>query len=496
MFPFPPFSTTTMSLVAYGIAIAAIIYAYSLFLSGSKGETFPPRVSTFLPWIGAAFQFMNNPSEFLATCHKKYGSVYKVLIGGQETVVTSSASVISSIYAADPGILGVHTTHINVYEAVSGLKGGPEVYRVTTQLIFPMLDQRLSRRALEDSVPTIAQAVYDRIKPYTETQTARVSLVDFINEPSYAATNLAMFGTRFPSDTYHDLRTLDATMPERFFKVPFWPWKSGRARRRLVAILGDYMNTEDVSDADGPVGSALKKVFRENSIPPEAATSYMLILLWSMHANTIGITLWMFLFLLNDQDALAAVRDEIDRAIKTEFGDFDTFLANVKPKELEGKSFPLLTSVILETMRVVIMFLLFRTANRDWEFKDGGRTVFVPKGEFILGNAQAAHLDETWYKDSHRFVFDRYAQGDYQDGRLPTGGNPWFCLGVGRHLCKGRYLAMYEIKLTALIFLHCFEITPVNEGSKSWWPPKTTKRQLSVPRTETVMVDVRPRHVR
>ncbi|KAI6115980.1 cytochrome P450 [Pisolithus sp. B1] len=328
-----------------------------------------------------------------------------------------------------------------------------------------MLDQRLSRRALEDSVPTIAQAAYNRLKPYTEMQTARVSLVDFINEPL------------FPSGTYHDLRTLDVTMPERFFRVPFWPWKSERARRRLAAKYSDYLNTEDVSDADGPLGFALKKLFRENNIPLEAATGHMLTFLWSMHTNTFGVILWMFLFLLNDHDALVAVRDEIDRAIKTEFGDFDTFLANVKPKELEGKSFPLLTSVILETMRVVILFVLFR-----W-----GENCVVPKGEFILGNAQAAHLDETWYKDG---------QGDYREGRLPTGGNPWFCLGVGRHLCKGRYIAMYEIKLAALIFLHRFEITPVNEGSKSWWPPKTTKRNLGVPRTETVMVDVRPRHVR
>lgn len=485
-----------MSLVAYGIAVAAIAYAYSLFYSGSKGETFPPRVPTLLPWLGSALHYMNSPSEFLANCHKKYGSVYKVLIGGREVVVTSSASVISSMYATDPGALGAHTTHIDIYEAVSGRKGGPEVYRVITQLIFPMLDQRLSRRALEDFVPTIAQAVYSKITPYTEMETARVSLMDFINEPLYVATNLALFGTRFPSGTYYDLRTLDNSMPERFFKVPFWPWKSERARRRVVAKYSDYLSTEDVSDADGPLGSAFKKLFRENNIPLTAATGHILTFLWGMHSNTSVVGLWMFLFLLNDHDALVAVRNEIDTAIKTEFGDFETFLANVKPKELEGKAFPLLTSVILETMRVVVMFVVFRIAKRDWEFKDGGRTVLVPKGEYILGNAQAAHLDESSYTDGHKFKFDRFAHGDYREGRLPTDGNPWFCLGVGRHLCKGRYIAMYELKLAAIIFLHRFEITPVNKGSESWWPPKTTKRTLAVPRTETVMVDVRPRHVR
>ncbi|KAI6046417.1 cytochrome P450 [Pisolithus marmoratus] len=485
-----------MSLVAYGIVAAAIACAYSLFSAGSKHQTsFPPRVPTLLPWLGAALRYMTTPTEFLAKCHEKYGSVYKVLIGGREVVVTSSADVILSMYATDPSTLGAHTTHIDIYEAVSGRKGGPEVYRVITQLIFPMLDQRLSRRALEDFVPTIAKAVFNRVKPYTQMETARVSLMDFINEPLYVATNLAMFGTRFPSDTYYDLRTLDATMPERFFRIPFWPWKSERARRRVSTQYSNYLSVEDISDADGPLGTAFKKLFRENNIPLTDATGHFLTFLWGMHSNTSAVGLWMFLFLLNDHDALVAVRDEIDKAIKVDFGDFETFLANVKPKELEGSSFPLLTSVILETMRVIIMFVVFRIAKRDWQFKDGGRTVKVKKGEFILGNAQVAHNDENCYPNSHKFVFDRYAQGDYREGRLPTDGNPWFCLGVGRHLCKGRYIAMYELKLAAIIFLHRFEITPVSKGSESWWPPKTTKRTLAVPRTEVVMVDVRPRHI-
>lgn len=154
----------------------------------------------------------------------------------------------------------------------------------------------------------------------------------------------------------------------------------------------------------------------------------------------------------------------------------------------------MLTSALLETMRLTAIFVALRVAESDLQLKDRGEIVTVRKGEYVLGNVQAVHMDENTYPDHRKFVFDRFAHNEHREGRLPTEGQPWFSFAAGKHLCKGRYLAMYELKLVAILYLHLFDFTPVTNGSSPWWPPRTTRRNLGIPRAEEVFVDVRPRH--
>ncbi|KIO13833.1 hypothetical protein M404DRAFT_992067 [Pisolithus tinctorius Marx 270] len=484
-----------MSLLVVGFIAIAIVFAFSS-LSSKRPASSPPRVPSVLPWFGTALSFISSPDEFLARCRKQYGNVFRMLLGGREVVVVSSISAISSIYAADHNVLGTHETHNALYAAVSGGKGNStEVYRVVSHLIFPMVDQRLSRRSMGDLTAPIAQALYGKLKPYTQMKNARVTLMKFLTEPLCFATNVIMFGTRYPQDTYEDLRILDETMPERFYSVPFWFWPSVKARKRMLRQIDDYLSTRDFSaEEDGWIGSAFKKLFRENDVARHEACCHLLTFQWGMHTNTFGIALWFFLFLFSHPDALHAIRNEVDRAIKEDFGDLDSFLASVNPQVLDRPCFTSLTSALLETMRLTAIFVALRVAETDLQLKDRGGTVTVRKGEYVLGNVQAVHMDESEYPDHRKFVFDRFAHNDHREGRLPTDGQPWFSFAAGRHLCKGRYLAMYELKLVAIIYLYLFDFTPVNHESRSWWPPRTTRRNLGIPRAEEVFVDIRLRH--
>ncbi|KAI6131257.1 cytochrome P450 [Pisolithus thermaeus] len=295
----------------------------------------------------------------------------------------------------------------------------------------------------------------------------------FLTEPLCYATNLVMFGSRYPENTYEDLRTLDATMPERFYR---------------------YLSNSDISEEDGWLGSAFKKLFRDNNIALHEASGHLLTFQWGMHTNTFGIALWLFLFLLSHPDALLALQNEIDKAIKEDFGDLESFIAGVNPQVLDRPCFAMLTSSLLETMRLTAIFIALRVAQSDVQLKDRGDIVTVRKGEYVLGNVQAIHMDENVYPDHRKFVFDRFAHCEHREGRLPTEGQPWFSFAAGKHLCKGRYLAIYELKLVAIIYLHLFDFTPVSNGSRPWWPPRTTRRNLGIPRAEEILVDVRPRH--
>ncbi|KAI6046594.1 cytochrome P450 [Pisolithus marmoratus] len=353
------------------VCTIAIVIAFSVSsFSSKRAASFPPRVPSVLPWLGTALSYTSSPDEFLARCQKQYGNVFRMLLGGREVVVVSSASAISSIYAANHTTLGIHETHNALYYAVSGSKSSSaEVYHVVTRLLFPMLDQRLSRRSMGELTAPLALALYAKIKPYTRMKSARVTLMKFLKEPLYCATNLVMLGSRYPEATYEDLCILDATMPERFYKVPFWFWPSMRARKRMLGQITDYL-AKDISEEDGWLGPSFKRLFRDNNTALHDASSHFLTFQWGMHTNMSGIGSWLFLFLLHHPDALLAVRNEIDKAIKEDFGDLESFMANVNPQILDKPCFALLTSALFETMRLTAIFTVLRVAESDLQLED------------------------------------------------------------------------------------------------------------------------------
>ncbi|KAI6041775.1 cytochrome P450, partial [Pisolithus marmoratus] len=280
-----------------------------------------------------------------------------------------------------------------------------------------MLDQCLSQCSMGDLTAPIALALYGKIKPYTQMKNARVTLEKFLKELLYCMTNLVMFGSRYPETTYEDLRTPDATMPERFYKIAI------------------YL-TKDVSEEDGWLGSAFKRLFQDNNTALHEASSHLLTFQWGMHTNMSSIGSWLFLFLLRHLDAFLAVQNEIDKAVKEDFGDLESFIANVNPQTLDKPCFALLTSALFETMRLTAIFVALRIAESDLQLEDQGERVAVPKGEYVMGNVQAVHMNESSYPDHHKFVFNRFAHGEYCEGRLPTEGQLWLCFASGRHLAS------------------------------------------------------------
>ncbi|KAG6330989.1 hypothetical protein ID866_8101 [Astraeus odoratus] len=472
--------------------IGGVLYGYSIFGSKRSHPSYPPRVHSIVPWIGSALSYISSPSEFLEGCQARYGSVYKFLVGGQNIVVVSSQAALSSIYSVDTHALGSHVTHNQIFQAVTGRKGNMDnVHHTMVNLIFPLVDRYLSRRALGELTQPLAQALHDRVIQCTAGQNTHVSLMWVFAEPLYFASNVVLFGRKFPCDTYGDFRTLDISMPERFFGVPFWFWPSDQARRRLVQRFAEYLSMPDSCDEPSPLGPAFRKLIQDNNISLDEAADHMLAFQWGMQSNTTGTLPWLFMFLLSHPAAMSAVREEIDKAIKNDFGDLQTFLAKVNPKVLERPSFKLLTSALLEAMRLIAVFAALRVAEHDLELKDQATTIPVRKGEYVMGNVRAIHLDANTYPNCNEFVFDRFAHGEHREGRLPTDGQPWYSFGGGKHLCRGRYLAVYEMKLLAIFYLYLFDITPVTQG---WWPPKTTKRNLGLPRAEDMVVELRARH--
>ncbi|KAF9232674.1 cytochrome P450 [Melanogaster broomeanus] len=408
-----------------------------------------------------ALQVALNPCAFIARCHGS-ASIQDVawrsgicggLIGGCD----------SSISLADHRSLMIDVMHHIIFSAV----GGEPFEALFGQTIQPF-----------------GGTLFSQVMLFMQTQDVRaISLLQLTREPLYNTANIALLGSSFPLDTYNDFNTLDKSAPYRFGGLPFWSWPSTCARERLVAHFADYLQRGDIAARDSPFASEFMEIFKANNIQNLDGARMALTFMWSVHSNPMNIAFWMVIFLLADQDAFARVRAEIDSAVEGKFANLKALL-EADPDELDEPCFALLTSSIMETMRLTAINI------------DGDRTIPIRKGEFIWGNIRAVHTDEAVYPDGHKFVVDRFADRPYRKGQLQTDGKPFFSLGGGRHLCKGRWFAIYELKVMAIILFRLFDITPLVEKSSEWHLPRVHRRSIgSIHTQDNVLVQLRPRQL-
>ncbi|KAI6003340.1 cytochrome P450 [Pisolithus marmoratus] len=465
-------------------------------MMSTKVPTSPPQVGSLFPWVGSALGLIFRPSGFLALCQTQYGPVFKVLAGGLNIIVVSSPDSLASVAFADHRVLSSHVQHYAHFRALCGGSSlRPKIYDTLVHKIFPILDRSLSKRTLGDVTPPFAQVVFDKLKLFSGSP--QVSLARSLTEPLYTGANVVLFGNRFPQDTYDDSLILLNSLPKRLSMRPFWSLPSSRARDRLLQRISDYLDGANPATGD-KLADSFTTLFREHDIPIEVAAPSILLTMSSLQQNATNVVFWLFTWLLADPSALAAVRNEIDKAVREVFGDFQSFIAEVTPEKLDTPSFALLNSAILETMRLTSVQTGMRLVASDLDIKDRGKTVPIRKGEYVLLDPRGAHRDKNSYPDGDRFVVSRFVQSEYQGDLAATAGYPYFALGAGKHVCKGRFLAMYEIKVLTVMYLSLFDVTPVTRGdaSATWGPPQPSPRSAGTMHpVEDVFVRLRPRSI-
>ncbi|KAI6110766.1 cytochrome P450 [Pisolithus croceorrhizus] len=420
-------STAQISAVVVGLAIIIIFCMMT-----SRAPTYPPIVGGPFAWASAVLFLALGPSNFFAICRARYGPVFRFLAAGRNIVVVTSSDALASASFADHRVLSSHVQHEGHLQALYG--DSPlhaKIYDAFAHRIFPVLDRRLSKRTLGDLAPPFAQLVFDRLKLFSGRP--QVSLIRSLTEPLYVGANGMLFGSRFPQDTYEDFGILLKSLPKRLCRRPFWSFPSSRARNRLLQRISDYL--EGASSAtDDKLVATFTPLFKEHNIPITAAASSILMLMSSLHQNTFNVVFWLFAWLLADPAALAAVRSEIEKAIREGFGSFQTFIAEANPDKLDSPSFALLNSAVLETMRLASVHSGLRFAAGDFDIKDGEKTIPILKGQYVVLDPRGAHLDENVYPNCEKFVVDRFVESEYRGDLAATAGNPYFPLGAGKHI--------------------------------------------------------------
>ncbi|KAL4067112.1 cytochrome P450 [Scleroderma yunnanense] len=455
---------------------------------------YPPQVPGIFPWIGSIIAFSLTRAKFLERCRMRYGSVFKLVLGGRRVTIVASPEIIHNVLISDPSSLATRTRSFELFRVVGGNPSfSQQMHDITIEQLFPMLDKAFSKRSLSGITTGFTMIVLERMNRFDASH--QVSLRRTLTEPLYFATTAMLLGSRFPHDTYNDFLLFYKSLPSRFSRWPFWSLPSSRARGRLLQEITKYI--EGTNAARGNSNNKLVEnfiqVFREFNLPITGSAPMILAFQLGLHMNTFNVIFWLMTWLLADPLALSSLRIEIDKAVREEFGGIREFAARATPENLDSPSFTLLHSVIMETLRLCSVLMGPRDVERDFDLKDGDRTIPVRKGEIVIAYMQSIHRNENTYPSGQMFVADRFIGNKGQGIPINTSYIP---LGSGKHLCKGRALAIYEMKVLVITYLSLFDVTPVPQGYRSlkWEPPQSSAQCIGTIHTNTdVYVKLRPR---
>jgi len=352
-----------------------------------------------LPGVGHAPWFLRDKPRFLLECHRRYGDVVRLQLGGPTFLVVSPAdlrhilSTRADNYGKSPRITGAtarHTLGANV-------------------LTVEGADHRRLRQALR---PWVHPSVLDPLPPYLAKRAGSYA-AQWISEGQFdigtAALGLAsecvataLLG---PSvcERHPDLgMLLDAR--RRYLETLFglWPHHLTRAaftypaaHRSLLRILDDLVSESGPSH---PVVSS-------HHAPPPALSvveqrEQLLTLLVAGYETTAAMLAWSFYLL--------AAHPQIQRAAR------ETTYA---------------TQSIREALRLYPPTWLFVRIARSSDRLPSGAA--IPAGAKIYLSQFVSHRQATIFADPERFDPSRFANGNRFDpfAYFPFGGGPRMCPG-------------------------------------------------------------------
>jgi len=255
-----------------------------------------------------------------------------------------------------------------------------------------------------------------------------LNLYDFITRPLYTAGCHFLFGSNFPcAETFEDFRLVDQKISEpETPSLPFFVSGRTRARERLCSHFGAYIQPWwDSNGSNGLLGiSDLMRQFlqamKESKISKADATALNILVAFGFHSNTWYTIFWLMVQLIHDDGLMEKIKSEINLN--------NPQLVDPDDNSREGL-YPILNSVIEETLRWGSRIGTMRRAEKDTGLTQNGKFIPVRKGEYVIANVRALHFDEQKYPDPEIFKFDRYITSTPGES-IPSKPLAW---GGGKH---------------------------------------------------------------
>jgi len=486
--PYMP-SSSRMAIIGLVNLPVVILLLNALWQSiKPKDRSLPPVVFHWIPFVGSAIAYGNDPINFLFRCREKYGDVFTFILFGRRMTVALGAK-------GNNLVLGGKLAQVSAEEAYSPLTtpvfGKDVVYDVPNEVLMEQkkfVKFGLSVDNFREYVGMIANEVETFMNNDAE---FKIYQMDDINEwgSFHAMKTMAEITILTASRTlqgsevrdsldksFADLYTdLDGGFKPVNMLFPNMPSGANRKRDKAQKSMSDFYVDIIRRRANGNfdhdhdmIAALMHQRYKNGRELTEREVAHIMIALLMAGQHTSSATLaWASLRLADNPDITEALyQEQVEHFGTGEEGKF-------QPLTYESlKTLPILDAVIRETLRIhPPIHSIIRKVVSDLPVpptlsapsKDG--TYVVPKGHFVLSSPAVSHVDPRTWKDplvwdpsrwndvdgvaqqaSKAYSDENGEKVDYGFGAVSKGTeSPYQPFGAGRHRCIGEQFAYLQI---------------------------------------------------
>ncbi|XP_038622454.1 cytochrome P450 7B1 [Tachyglossus aculeatus] len=452
-------------LLLLALATALLVLAVRLGGWRTRRPKEPPLVTSWIPFLGSALHFKNDPFHFLKTQQEIHGSIFTVFFAGKYIT-----------FILDPFQFPMITRtskHFDFREVAYQL--GQKVFDYQPLKTTPNLSKDIheSFRYLQGKPldKLVSQMMYN-FQCIFEEKFSRMAdweteqMYTFCHAVIFEATFTTLYG-KYPAADGHrvinEIREKFAKFDANFVKlaanIPIELLGSTKKNREF--LIRQFMPEHMVKRQLAAEVIQFRKEFLEKykSLQGYSKAAHHFGFLWASVGNTIPATFWAMYYLLRHPEALAAVRDEIDHLLQsTGQENRPGSLIYLTREQLDNLVY--LESLILESFRLSSSSTNFRVIQNDCTLQlEGGRDLSLRKGDWLALFPPTMHKDPEIFEDPEVFKFDRFVENGKKKTTFFKGGRKlkYFLMpfGSGASICPGRFFAMNEIKqFVVLVVFH------------------------------------------
>lgn len=480
-----------LSLIALAVLVALTggLYLLGVFRQRRPGE--PPLDKGLIPWLGHVLEFRRDTVKFLERMKRKHGDVFTIQVAGTYMTFIQDPSAYGQIvresrekldfnkfahqlvkrvfcYHSERPQHNILTITSNKHLKGSGLE-------IMTQAMMSNLQNLMLHKIGSNAGNNTWNE--DLLFSHCYNIVFRAGYLSLYgNEPlnSKVGKEEAKEKDRLESDAlFYKFRVYDKLFPNLAFGV--LPPREKQKAVNVMKYFWDALAVERLMTRDNVSGWIwdFQMAKNDTGMQKYMITRYMFVLLWASQGNTGPSSFWLLLYLMKNPEAMAAVKEEIDKVVKDSGQEVRSGgpLLDLTYEML--MKMPVLDSAVEETLRLTAAPLLSRAVLHDWNITlASGQTYLIRQGDRLsMFPYSALQVDPEIHPEPHSFKYDRFLNPDgskktdfYKAGnKVKFYTMPW---GAGVSMCPGRFFATNELKQFVFLMLVYFDLELKNPDEK------------------------------
>lgn len=485
----PVMGMLSLIVLAVLAALTAGLYLLGVFRQRRPGE--PPLDKGLIPWLGHILEFRRDTVKFIERMKRKHGDVFTVQMAGAYLTFIQDPSAYGQIVRESREKLDFNKFASQLVHRVFCYRSEQPQHKILTQTS----NKHLKGSGLEVMTQAMMGNLQNLMLHKIGSNAGRSSWnEDFLFSHCYnivfRAGYLSLYGNesfnskcdeqkakekdRLESETlFYKFRVYDKLFPNLAFGV--LPPNDKRKALRVMEYFWDALAVERLLTRDNISGwiGDFQRAKKETGMKNFMISRFMFVLLWASQGNTGPSSFWLLLYLMKNPEAMAAVKDEIDKVVKESGQEVQSGgpLINLTYEML--MKMPVLDSAVEETLRLTAAPLLSRAVLHDWNITlASGQTYLIRQGDRLaMFPYSALQIDPEIHPEPHLFKYDRFLNPDgskktnfYKAGnKVKFYTMPW---GAGVSMCPGRFFATNELKQFVFLMLVYFDLELKNPDVK------------------------------